>query len=102
MNKDLNSIYREIFRQANEAGLLASEKISCDNMFCCGFVFIPDARKSFSKWLIKSKLGKKIEGGVAVDSRGGQYYSQANAYTEAFCTVLECFGIKAENEIDFD
>lgn len=71
----------------------------------CGFgwAFLPDARASFAKWALKSKIGYASHPGVHIRSKLSTQSIEKNlAYAEGYAEVLRANGIEclAESRLD--
>lgn len=68
----------------------------------CGFaiVHVPDGRKGFARWLLKTKRADKgCRGGATISCpRGGQSVERAYAYATAFARVLNYNGVDCSTE----
>lgn len=108
--------WRAVYEAAHDAGVIAAEKCVPTPMKAVGFnvemegacgnahVRIPDARKGFARWAIRSGKGSNLfrSGAtiyVAVDS---QSYDRAVAYAEAFAAVLHLNGVECSVEARYD
>jgi len=94
--------YQQILDLSHAAGAAAVEGLqptplllSMDGRTCiisdCGaaYVIVPDARRGFARWLLKTGAGTRgIRGGAAVSARVDQSVERATAYAEAFAKVL--------------
>ena len=72
----------------------------------CGYahVRIPDARKGFARWAIRSGKGDNHyrSGAIIHVSVGSQSYDSAVAYAEAFAALLQLNGIECTVEARYD
>lgn len=71
----------------------------------CGFgwVFLPDARVPFARWLLKENIGYASRPGVHIFSRASTQSIEKNlAYAEGYAEVLKANGItcRAESRLD--
>jgi hypothetical protein len=105
-----------IYRLAHESGLSAAElcvptpmkvvgfSVVMDGL--CGFAWvqIPDARRGFARWVVRSGHGRPgYRGGARISAaRLSQSIDRAVAYAKAFASVLQLNGIpcKVESRLD--
>ena len=102
MKKSDEKIFIGIWRLAQEEGERASRLVKGDKLFSRGGISIFDRRRKFTKWVVKTHKGIDYHGCVYISGGGGQWYSQASAYADAFCKVLKRFGIVSKNDVLLD
>jgi hypothetical protein len=78
--------------------LVGSPTVEMEGKHGWAYVIVPDARRGFARWLIKSENGDRWpRGGASVYSLiGSQSYDRAVAYANAFAGVLRHNGIVCE------
>jgi hypothetical protein len=108
--------WEAIYAVAHEARTAAAKKCVPTPMKIVGFdvimegscgyahIHIPDARRGFARWLVRSGKGSNHyrSGAVLYASVDSQSYDRAVAYAEAFATVLQLNGIKCSVEARLD
>jgi hypothetical protein len=108
--------WAELYRLASAAGATAAEQCVPTPMKiggfpvemegACGYAFvrIPEARKGFARWVIRSKVGRRHhQGGAAVPSNHpSQSVDRAVAYAKVFASVLKLNGVECTVESFFD
>jgi hypothetical protein len=108
--------WEAVYQAAHEAGVMAAKtcvptpmKISGGELIMeggCGYahICIPDARKNFARWVVRSGKGNNhYRSGASVHaSVASQSYDRAVAYAETFATVLHLNGIECSVEARYD
>ena len=102
MKKSDEQIFIGIWKVARKEAKKASQTTTQDKLFSKGGIVIDDKRKKFTKWIIQAKKGIETNNGVYISGGGGQWYSQASAYADAFCKTLKRFGIACKNDVGLD
>jgi len=103
--------WERVFDRAAAAALEASGNVIPTPMFIKGYqpvldgpcggarVMVPDARRRFSRWLIRTGRGERslYRGGVAIWARtNSQSYERAVAYAQTMADVFKANGISCE------
>ena len=108
--------WEAVYQGAREAGVMAAQacvptpmKISGGELIMeggCGYahIRIPDARKGFARWTVRSGKGSNhYRSGASIHACvASQSYDRAMAYAEAFATVLHLNGIECSVEARYD
>ena len=108
--------WQSLFDLANAAGIAAHDSTVPTPVFIrgfgghedgeCGYAFIhlPDARKDFARWLLRTgKAEKGYRRGVTINCpRQGQSVDRAYAYATAFARVLDYNGLECTTEMLLD
>lgn len=100
--------WKELYRLADEAGKSAAEEcvptpmkvgghpVEMDGMCGSASIRIPDARKGFARWVVRSKVGDRHhKGGASIFAyHPSQSVDRAVAYAKAFASVLKLNGVE--------
>ena len=104
--------WQSLYHLADFAGMAAHDSTVPTPLFIqgyqahgdgeCGFAFVhvPDARRDFARWLLKTGRAQKgYRGGATISCpRGGQSVDRAYAYAMAFARVLNYNGVACSTE----
>lgn len=108
--------WETVYAAAHRAGLRASEECVPTPMKVVGFdvemegacgyahIRIPDARKGFARWVVRSGKGRTHyrSGAYIYASVDSQSYDRADAYAKAFAAVLHLNGIECSVDSRLD
>jgi len=100
--------WEELYRLADEAGNSAAERcvptpmkvagydVEMEGMCGSAWVLVPDARRGFARWIVRSKHGHtSARGGAKIFAiHPSQSVDHAVAYAKAFASVLKLNGIE--------
>jgi hypothetical protein len=101
--------WAELWRLADEAGMAAGAAMVPtplrvdgrsypQGMFGGGRVIVPDARRGFARWLVRSGRGYLRERQGAVVSAPDSSVDRARAYAETFAEILTLNGVECGTE----
>jgi hypothetical protein len=101
--------WAELWHLADEAGTAAGAAMVptplrvdghsySQGMFGGGRVIVPDARRGFARWLVRSEKGYLREQHGAVVSAPDSSADRARAYAEAFAEILTLNGVECDTE----
>jgi hypothetical protein len=108
--------WKELYRLADEAGNRAAQvsiptpmkvegyPVEMDGLCGLASIRIPDARRGFARWVVRSKVGSRHhKGGAQIFAHHpSQSIDRAVAYAEAFAVVLKLNGIDCTVESFLD